>query len=478
MTTLLSIELWIESLFIILYCLTIFGLITVVIIENRNPVKSVAWIAVLLMLPFLGILFYFFFGQDNRKQRIVSHRSYRRIMKGAYKQQIGKVPYSLPNGNSPLAKLIDQMGSSPLLHGSDIRTFTDGQTKMECLLEDIRSAKEFIHLEYYIFTDDEVGKTMKDALIAKAQEGVQVRVIYDDVGSWGTKKQFFGEMQQAGIEVYAFLPVFFPRFTSKVNYRNHRKIVVIDGTIGYLGGMNIANRYVKGLDWGCWKDLHFRLMGEGVHGLQMAFLVDWYVVSQEIIEGKKFYPKPTIYNDNALQVATSGPTGLWRTLLQATIHLVANAKQYIYIQTPYFIPTEGLNQVLQTAALSGVDVRIMLPQRSDTKMANWASHSFIEEMLRAGVAVYFYKPGFLHSKLIITDDTVSCIGSANMDFRSLEHNFEITAYVYDENLTKSLCKQFLSDCEACEKPSFASWRRRPFRDRLRESFMRLFSPLL
>ena len=473
-----SVELWVESLLTLLYCLTILGLVLVVIFENRNPVKSMAWIAVLLMLPGLGILFYFFFGQDNRKQRIVSHRSYRRIKKGAYKQAIGKASSPIPANYHRLSKLLNQMGDAPLLYGSNIGIYINGKEKVDALLKDIRSAKHFIHIEYYIFMDDEVGQMIKDALIAKVKEGVCVRFIYDDVGSWSTKKRFFHEMRQAGIEVYAFLPVAFPRFTSKVNYRNHRKIVVIDGLVGYIGGMNIANRYVDGLEWGTWRDTHFRIEGEGVHGLQMAFLLDWYVVSQEILVDKLYYPQPKVFGDNLLQVITSGPTGLWRTLLQAIIHMVSNAKKYIYIQTPYFIPPEGLNKALLTAALSGVDVRLMIPKRSDTKMANWATRSFIEEMLCAGVSLFFYQPGFLHSKLILTDDTVSCIGSANMDFRSLEHNFEIAAFVYEEAFTKTMKEHFLADCKQCEPISFPRWKARPKLIQLKESFMRLFSPLL
>ena len=293
------------------------------------------------------------------------------------------------------------------------------------------------------------------------------------------KDKFFKEMSDAGIEVHAFLKVAFPVFTSKVNYRNHRKIVVIDGKVGFMGGMNIADRYTKGTSWGTWRDTHFKIIGKGVHGLQAAFLIDWYVVSKKLLNEKIYYPPLPVYSDdNIMQICTSGPVGQWRTLLQAAIFTVANAKKYVFIQTPYFLPTEGLNQALQIAALGGVDVRLMLPKRSDTRTANMATHSFIDEMVKAGVKVYFYKPGFLHSKLMVADDELTCIGSANMDFRSFEHNFEINAFVYQPSFAQQMRKVFLHDMHSCERLVPSRWLKRPLKQRIAESFMRLFSPLL
>ncbi|MBP8760661.1 MAG: cardiolipin synthase, partial [Parabacteroides sp.] len=313
---------------------------------------------------------------------------------------------------------------------------------------------------------------------AKAKEGVIVRVLYDDVGCWNVKKKFFDEMKESGVEVYAFLKVVFPIFSSKVNYRNHRKIVVIDGKVGFVGGMNIADRYVKGLVWGNWRDLHFKITGKGAQGLQSSFLIDWYVVSKNLITSRDYYPITPAYGESCIQIATSGPVGQWRTLLQAAIFSIANAKNYIYIQTPYFLPTEGINQALQTAALGGVDVRLMLPKRSDARTANMATHSFIDDMLKAGVKVFFYEPGFLHSKLTVIDDAITSIGSANMDFRSFEHNFEISAFVYDISFSQKMKKVFLHDMHHCEQVIPSKWLKRSLKQRIPESFMRLFSPLL
>lgn len=466
------------TLFLLLYSITILGLILVVITENRNPLKAIPWVIVLLFIPGVGLVFYFFFGQDNRKQRIISRRTYKRIKKrpsqGGYKKDIclAKEKYN------PLVSLLESNSQAALLYGTDIRVYTTGEEKFRDLLDAIRKAKHHIHLQYYIFCDDKIGTEVKNTLIMKAKEGVMVRVLYDDVGSWRVKSPFYKEMQQAGIEVYPFLKVVFPILTSKVNYRNHRKIVVIDGTVGFMGGMNIADRYVDGVKWGSWRDTHFRFTGKGVHGLQASFLIDWYVVTKKLIDTPVYYPKAAVYNDSLMQIVSSGPIGIWRTLLQGTIYAVANAKKYIYIQTPYFLPTEGLNQALQTAALAGIDVRLMLPFKSDSQSVNMASHSFIDEMVRAGVKVYLYKHGFLHTKLIVIDNDLTILGSANMDFRSFEHNFEVNAFVYQVDLAEKMRDIFLTDAQGSELLIPSVWLKRPLKQRLTESFMRLFSPLL
>lgn len=472
------IEWIVSSLLILSYCITIIGLVLVIIAENRNPLKTIAWVIVLLLAPGVGLLFYFFFGQDNRKQRIISRHIYKRIMK---KTQEGKLPQDncvVPKPYQPLATLLTNSNQSSLLYGTEIRVFTSGAEMFKELLAALRKAEHHIHLEFYIFNDDKIGNEVKQILIEKVKAGVEVRVLYDDVGCWHVKKSFFNEMKAAGIEVYAFLRVAFPVFTSKVNYRNHRKIVVIDGITGFMGGMNIADRYEEGVKWGVWRDTHFQFTGKGAHGLQSAFLIDWYVMSRKLIQGQTYYPPVPVYSNNILQLATCGPVGQWRTLLQATTFVIANAKRYIYIQTPYFLPTEGLNQALQTAALGGVDVRLMLPKHSDTRSVNMASHSYIDTMVKAGVKVYFYKPGFLHAKLIVSDDSITCIGSANMDFRSFEHNFEINAFVYQPHFAQKMRHTFMHDMKQCERLVPNQWMRRPFKQRLAESFMRLFSPLL
>jgi len=464
---------------LILYLLTVLSLVLVVLLENRNPLKTISWVVILLFLPGIGLIVYFVFGQDNRRQRIISRRTYKRIMKPLYTDVVRQDKCLVHPAYQPLVNLINRNKQNPLLFGSEITCYTNGTEKFEALLREIKQAKHHIHLQYYIFADDEIGRTVKKALIEKAEEGVEVRVLYDDVGSWDVNKRFFKEMRNAGIEVYAFLRVALPVFSSKVNYRNHRKVVVIDGRTGFFGGMNIADRYLKGTSWGIWRDSHFKIEGKGVHGLQSAFLIDWYVASKKLIKGKTYYPDEKIFDNNIMQIVTSGPVGQWRAYLQAVTFSIANAKKYIYIQTPYFLPTEGLNQTLQTAAMGGVDVRLMLPKRSDTRTANMASRSFLDDMVRAGVKVYFFESGFLHAKLLVMDDMLTSIGSANIDFRSFEHNFEINAFIYQESFAKQMKKVFLDDMsQHCKQLIPSRWLKRPIPKRLAESFMRLFSPLL
>ena len=464
-------------IFLIIYSVTILGIILVVITDNRNPLKTLPWIIVLVLAPVVGLIFYFFFGQNLSKQRIISRRTRKRITMQLEEAEHTDGP-GLPEEYRPLAALLTNTSHSIPLYGSRITTYTDGRSKMEALLTEIACAKHHIHIQYYILNDDETGRRLRDALIAKAREGVEVRILYDDVGSSGAKKSFFRSMRSEGIEVYAFLHVKFPLFTSKVNYRNHRKIAVIDGRVGFIGGMNVADRYVRGTGWGSWRDTHFRIEGSGAAGLQVSFLSDWSATTKQHITGAAYFPQSERHAENILQIVPSGPFGQWRALLQADSYAVSNARRRIWIQTPYYLPSDVLNTALQVAALAGVDVRLMLPARSDSKIVDLASHSYLDDMMKAGVKILFYKPGFLHSKLLIIDDTLTVIGSANMDFRSFEHNFEINAFVYDTEFTARMDAVFRDDATRCHALTPGEWFNRPRPRRWAESLMRVFSPLL
>ena len=466
-------------LFLVLYTLAIAGVMLVIITDNRSPLKSLAWIVVLLLAPVVGLFGYFFFGQDLSKRRLISRRMRRRIQT-RLGQQAATDGARVPAQWQPLSALLRNTIEALPLDGSRITLYTDGRTKMESLREAIAGARHHIHLQYYIFDDDRTGCALRELLVRKAQEGVAVRILYDDVGCARVKRAFFEEMRRNGIEVRAFLPVQFPRFTSKVNYRNHRKLAVIDGCIGFLGGMNIADRYVDGPAWGgCWRDNHFRIEGGGVAALQASFLNDWSATTKQAVADAACYPPLPRFADGAtLQLVASGPFGKWRALLQGESYAIANARRRIWIQTPYYLPSELLDATLQEAALAGRDVRLMLPERSDSTLVHLASHSFLDDMFRAGVKVSFYAPGFLHAKLLIVDDDLTVIGSANMDFRSFEHNFEANAFVYDRAFTARMAACFEEDERACRAVTPGEWFRRPRRRRLLESCMRLFAPLM
>ena len=464
--------------FLVVYSVTILGIILVIITENRNPLKTLPWIVVLVLAPVVGLVFYFFFGQNLSKQRIISRRTRKRITMQLEEPEHPEGP-GIPPRYRPLASLLLNTLHSVPLYGSRIAVYTDGRSKMEALMEEIARARHHIHIQYYILNDDQTGCRLRDALVAKAREGVRVRILYDDVGSRGAKNSFFKGMRDAGIEVYAFLHVKFPLFTSKVNYRNHRKIVVIDGRIGFIGGMNIADRYVRGTPMGHMARHPFP------HRRQRRRRTPGLVperagrrLRKRIFRGRTTTPPAGHFTDDILQIAPSGPFGKWRALLQADSYAIARARQRIWIQTPYYLPSDVLNTALHEAALAGIDVHLMLPARSDSKVVDLATHSYLDDMMKAGVKISFYTPGFLHSKLLIIDDMLSVIGSANMDFRSFEHNFEINAFVYDREFASRMAAIFEDDLTHCHTVTPGEWFTRPRTRRVAESLMRVFSPLL
>ena len=354
---------------------------------------------------------------------------------------------------------------------------------LDCLLQEIGKAKNHIHIDMYIFADDALGRLVADALIAKAEEGVEIRVIYDDVGCWNVSRQFFERMREEGIEAVPFMPVRFPSFTSKVNYRNHRKIIVIDGQVGFIGGMNIALRYVKGSSGQPWRDTMLKVTGGAVNALQRAFLVDWYFVDRTLLSDRKYYPQRTddeeqLTNNCLVQVVTSGPVTPYPEIMQGFVRIITGARRYLYLETPYFLPNDPVLFALKTVALAGVDVRVLCPRHSDARFVEWASRSYLREVTEAGVKVSLYEAGFLHSKIMVCDDAVSTCGSTNLDFRSFENNFEANAFFYDEGVALRMKKVFLDD----ERQSVAltdlpERMRASFFTRLWESITRLMAPL-
>ena len=384
-------------LFIAIYTATVIGIILVVILGNRNPLKTIPWVVVLIFAPVVGLVFYFFFGQDLRRKRIISRRTYKRLMVYALPAHVRRSDAPVPAACQSLSTLLTNTSQAVSFYGSRLTHYGDGASKMTALLEEIEKARDHIHILYYIFCDDETGARLQQALIRKAKEGVKVRVLYDDVGCNGVKKEFFQQMRDAGAEVHALLHVRFPMLTDRVNYRNHRKIAVIDGRVGFIGGMNIADRYVEGPGWGVWRDTHFRIEGRGVAGLQVSFLSDWSATTKQHVSGEAYFPPTEHFTNNILQIVPGSPLGKWRTLLQAYSLAISRARRRIWIQTPYYLPPDVLNTALQVAALAGIDVRMMLPARSDSKAIDYASHSYLDDMVKAGVKILFYRPGFLHS---------------------------------------------------------------------------------
>lgn len=468
-------------LIFIVYVCVVLGTMLTVLMDNRQPAKTMAWVMVLIFIPVVGIVLYFFFGQNTRKEKFISRQSMDQLTKRSMLEFAEQQNLVLPEEHSVLINLFKTQNWALPFKNNTTDILTDGTDFFISLLRDIGQATHHIHLETYIICDDPLGRLLADALADKARQGVEVRFIYDDVGCWNVPNSFFEQMRNAGIDVHAFMPVKFPAFTSKVNYRNHRKLCVIDGKIGYIGGMNVAMRYVKGSNGRAWRDTHMRIRGGAVYGIQRAFLVDWFFVDRTLVTNRCYYPMldGSINNDCIMQVVTSSPISPWPEMMQGYVRILLEAKRYVYMETPYFLPTEPVMFAMRTAALAGVDVRLMVPLHSDAKFVEWASRPYIQEAADSGVKVYLYKAGFNHSKLLVSDDSLSTCGSTNIDFRSFENNFESNVFIYDSGMAQRVKAVFIGDMKNCVMyGDYMRTRRLSFTHRLWESFVRLFSPLM
>lgn len=461
-----------------LFLLTVVITIVVVILDNRNPVKTLAWVLVLSFLPVIGLIFYFFFGRDVRREKLISKRGYFRLTKYPLAEYYEQKSSEYTDDQHPLKRFFRKVNEALPFDGNSVQVYTSGHEMLQSLLQAIANAKHHIHLQFYIFEDDAVGRLVRDALIEKVREGVEVRLLYDDVGCWKVDQSFYEKMREACIETRGFLKVRFPMFTSKVNYRNHRKVVVIDGRVGFVGGMNLALRYLKGVKWGIWRDTHIRIEGRAVYGLQIAFLSDWYAADHSLITSSRYYPDMPVCGESSIQIVTSNPIGGVETIMQGLLIAITGSQKYFYIQTPYLLPTEPILLALRTAALGGVDVRIMIPERADSRITHLASLSYLDELMQSGVKIYRYNKGFLHSKVMVSDDVLSTVGSTNMDFRSFEHNFEVNAFMYDRESALKMKSIFLDDQKDADLVQLKEWRMRPWYQKVAESVIRLFAPLL
>lgn len=471
----------------ILYALTIITTIIIVLLENRSPLKTISWTLVLIFLPVFGFVVYLVFGQSFRKRKMFSMKGlgdlkWLQVMSQDQKLRLDKSRFlkdeRIHEKKNIMTLLLNN--SKALLSGyNKVTVLNDGKETFSEIFKSLRKAKDHIHLEYYIIEDGELASELLEILVEKAQSGVEVRVIYDDVGSWKLSKQFVETLEEAGVKVQAFLPVRFPILTSRVNYRNHRKIIVIDGTTAFVGGLNFADRYLNGIpDIGIWRDTHLKVTGESASSLQIVFLIDWYFVRQEVLINEKYLPYKKAKERCLLQITASGADSDWASIMQAYFSAITSAKRNVYISSPYFMPNGSILMALKTSAMSGVDVRILIPNKSDSFMTYWGTLSYIEELLEAGVRIYFYKAGFNHSKIMTVDGILSTVGTANMDVRSFEQNFEVNALIYDEKITLELRERFLEDLQQSEEIVLEKWIQRSKKQKMQESIARLFTPLL
>ncbi|MEF9992699.1 MAG: cardiolipin synthase [Peptostreptococcaceae bacterium] len=471
-----------------------------IILQNRDPAKTMAWLLIFILLPGIGLVIYAVLGRNIRKRKIFKTQKLATNIKenNLFKnmesiEELVELEQKAIKGNKVIKdnhydgikkkviSLLLNTGKFPFTTNNNVEIFIDGNEKFKKLIQDIEKAKEHIHLEYFIIKDSEIGIKLKDLLIKKANEGVSVKILYDDVGCWRFwfHRQFFKDMKSEGIEIVPFLPAKFPIIGGKLNYRNHRKIVIIDGYIGYTGGINIGDEYMgKNKKFGYWRDTHIRIEGSSVYMLQMVFLIDWYYTTKNMAFDERYFPKLDNKGNSMIQVVATGPDSDWEAIHYAYFSAICNAKERVYIETPYFIPDESLLRALKSAALSGVDVRIIFPSIADHKIVHHASYSYFDDILRSGGKVYLYKKGFIHSKVVIIDDKISSTGSANMDLRSFMLNFEINAFMYDEEIISKITDDFYEDLKNSEEINLEDFGKRPFIKKWAESVARLFSPIL
>lgn len=467
-------------IFIALYVYTLISTISVLLLENRNPVKSLSWVLALLFLPGLGLFLYLIFGQNFRKQKTISKKSLRFAANRPHVSfDIDRLNTNFMDNNQVnLIRLLYTNSDAKAYPNNKIDILSDGKTTFDAMFNAIQNAKNHIHIEFFIFGNDKISNQLRELLIEKASSGVRVRMIYDYWGSFFLSRWYLQTLREAGVYLRPFLPLRLRFGRSKINYRNHRKILIVDGEVGFTGGLNVADRYIFGNALGMWRDTFARFEGSVVHGLQQLFLMDWYFVERKLITDPKYYPIPKKFDSNLAQIVISGPDTQWESIMQGISSAIMSATRYVYIHTPYFIPNDVVENCIQMSAMSGVDVRIMIPARSDSRLSDACTFSYMGRLLEAGVKVYRYTEGFLHSKAIVIDDFISIVGSANLDERSFNQNFEANAFIYEEKTANRLKELFFRDMQNCEELTLEAWTNRKRRQKLKESFARLFSPLM
>lgn len=472
--------------------LVFFNLIFAIIIvfyQRRDPTSVWAWLLLLYFLPILGFLLYLLIGVDMHKRKMFKTKGVVDQLNQAIRQQENEIRNKEFEVKSPeiseysdlVMYNLDTMGAV-LTEDNDLTVFVNGRDKFDSLIQDIRNAKKFIHIQYYIIKDDLVLEALLDELKKKVQEGVEVRILFDGMGCRFVPKKLWKELQALGFKTAEFFPAILGKLQVRINYRNHRKIVVIDNKIGYVGGFNIAKEYV-GLDekFGNWRDTHLRIQGTAVSGLALRFLLDWNYTAKENLFSNPLYQtgyEPGVRDFCKMQIISSGPDSSQATIRNNYVRLIHKAKHSIYIQTPYFIPDESMLTALILAIHSGIDVNIMIPCKPDHPFVYWATYSYIGELIMEGAHCYKYENGFLHSKGIIIDESVFCYGTANMDIRSFSLNFEVNAVVYDRKKAQEMTDIFREDLKESTLITTEIYAKRPLWIRVKEQVSRLLSPLL
>ncbi|MBQ0767701.1 MAG: cardiolipin synthase [Bizionia sp.] len=473
-----------------LYSILVFVVCIRVIYNTNSASKTAAYLFLVVTVPVFGMFFYFSFGDNYRKKKLYlkkldfDSKSYGELKEGitqkaeailqAHKSAIGYF-YPLANYRRETHFVSDN---------NSIELLINGEHKFPEVIKSLEAAKDHIHIEYYIFVDDNIGNTIGDILIRKAQEGVKVRFIYDDFGSNSIRKTFITKLKLAGVEAVPFYKINFIQLANRINYRNHRKIIVVDGTVGFVGGINVSDKYINSNTSDLfWRDTHLKITGKAVLTLQYLFLTDWnFCAKQNLAFSFQFFPLNATnkmrYGTQLTQIIASGPSSDYPNIMYTLIQAMALAKEEILLTTPYFIPEKSYLDTIKIAALSGIKVKILVPSVSDSFIINATCNSYYQELLEVGVEIYKYTKGFVHAKTMVCDSYVSVIGTANLDNRSFDLNFEVNAIVYDKKIANELKLNFCKDLETSEKIKITEWKKRPIYVKLYERILSLFSSLM
>lgn len=461
----------------------------IILFQRRNPQTVWTWLLLLYFIPILGFVLYLLIGQDFHKSRMFKAKEIEGELKYAVRRQEENIYRKrLRLANPELGRFKDlilynlEAGQSVLTDNNDVRIYTDGKEKFHALLQEIEQAKCYIHIQYYIIQRDELWREIEQALVRKVKQGVEVRVLFDSMGCRSMRNKDWDRMERAGIHVAEFFPALFGPLQFRINYCNHRKIVVIDGRVGFVGGFNVGREYL-GLDskFGYWRDTHLCIEGAAVTSLAVRFVLDWNYAAKEnlFLEDKLFeIPKYVRNGHDPIQIISSGPDSQIKTIHDNYLRLIHSAKHHVYIQTPYFIPDDSILDALKIASRSGIDVRIMVPCKPDHPFVYWATYSYLGDMVAAGAKCYVYDNGFLHAKTLSVDGMVACVGTANMDFRSFGLNFEVNAVIYSERTVQRLERAFENDMTRSTHVTRKVYDQRGLLIKTKEQFSRLLSPLL
>ncbi|WP_042356470.1 cardiolipin synthase [Bacillus rubiinfantis] len=457
----------------------------VIFLENRHPSQTITWLVVLGSFPLVGFIFYLLFGRNYRKEKMFRKKYF--LDKQAFLTVEGEED---PRGDEKrvlmgehlgqLFTLAQKLGNSPISFDTATKVLTNGEETFHHIIKELKRARHHIHLEYYIVRHDHIGQEIKNILIEKVNQGVKVRFMYDAVGSWQLSKAYINELKNAGVETVSFGPVKLPFLNNKFNFRNHRKIIVIDGNIGFVGGLNIGDEYLGRVkEFGFWRDTHLMLRGEAVRTLQLIFLQDWYyMTNHSFLTAEYLSPQIDDKSHGGVQLIAGGPDNEWSVIKNIFFSMITAAKKSVWIASPYFIPDEDIFSALKVAALSGVDVRLLVPNRPDKRIVFHASRSYFPELLEAGVKIFEYERGFMHSKIVIVDGELASIGTSNMDMRSFHLNFEVNAFLFRTKSTEKLVQEYIKDLEYSKQIQLYIFEQRHIGYRLLESTARLLSPLL